>query len=166
MIPGNLTMAWSLEDSWVPQHRTWTAQEDQSRAGGIADEGHAPGHFTYFSHLDFRAQSSDGKTTGEKPQGVGEPPKRQRQTPTGRRGHLKWDGVGIFQIKNPHSTCCNLTVCPLHPRVKVFVADGKEQNDPKMSILFSYNKEKLVKIHKTVGRKSNKKTVRALPFQT
>ena len=53
-------------------------------------------------------------------------------------------------------------MCPSHPHVKVSVADGKEQNDPKMSVLFSSNKEKLSKIHKTAEIKAKRNNVSTL----
>lgn len=72
--------------------------------------------------------------------------------------------MGFFGFKNHTRNPADLTWCPSHSHVKVSVADGKEHNDPKMSTLFSYNKEKLSKIHKTVEGKKSKKELTESPY--
>lgn len=71
----------------------------------------------------------------------------------------------FFRLKNLTLQAANLKVCPSHPRVKIFVADGKEQNDPKMSIVFFLIIKKSCKNTQHSGEKKQKETVRALLLQ-
>lgn len=97
---------------------------------------------------------------------VGKSQRDKRQISTGKCGlkTTQITALEFFRLKKRNHTlnAASLTLRPSHPHVKVSVADGKEQNDPKMSVLFPSNKEKLSKIHKTAERKAKRNNVSTL----
>lgn len=105
---------------------------------------------TLLGIFHFPKQIVVQETQMEKPEekshrGLKKKKKRQKgkkQTLTGKCGHLKmWfrHRLAIFQLKKPHAKCCQLDIVPISsPCQSYFVADGKEEDDPKMSILFFF----------------------------
>lgn len=145
MIPGNLNPAWSLAaveclrlGPLGGQHRTNGAEQ-----GPLLTR---PCSWALVSI--FRTSILVRKAQMEKPQGKSHRGWGRSQKDKGR---LQQKDVAIsketelefFRLKHLTRHTANSTACPSHSCVKVFAADGKEQNDPKMSILFSYNKKKL-----------------------